>query len=89
MIRNDLETYSFGYFWFDGLAPYLVLKFSATENPTNLQDVNRGDKQRLKVFLAFWCHLQTDSQSITYKHQGYYRNHVRDIYGLNWVDCTS
>jgi hypothetical protein len=41
-----------------------TLKFFDTEDSTTLRDVNQGNKQRLKVFLAFCYHLQTESQRI-------------------------
>jgi hypothetical protein len=37
-----------------------TLQYADPDNPKALRDVNRGDKQRIKGFIAYWYYLQSE-----------------------------
>jgi Reverse transcriptase (RNA-dependent DNA polymerase) len=43
-----------------------TLQYEDPDNPKILRDVNRGDKQRIKGFIAYWYYLQSELPDISF-----------------------
>ena len=43
-----------------------TLQFKDSDDPKILRDVNRGDKQRLRGFIAYWYYLQSELPEISF-----------------------